>query len=318
MQSFTIAKISFRKIQKIADPQNYTSAKISCHLVTVFYLTPVTLTFSYPSDFFLFTFLPGIQRQGSDPLYRGGPCQKGHLFPAMTASGLPQNPQNPLNAANSARSTYQYTNAVPQCGSFNGGEWRVWEGKIRKYALQCTAAPTNGVVYLITGVSFVGITNANPPQPVQAPIIPFPPPPPNQPNPQVNPAAIDQPNSMWTIGKCVPQNGQPQSFAVIGNNVPTRAAMHTKNITEANLYTILQFDITTNGLKRSAVKEKLDLFPGIKNSVDVKLPETEYPPREEPEKPSSEGPSSPASSEKPQSPKPSSSKLPSPKPRKTG
>ena len=92
----------------------------------------------------------------------------------MTASGHPQNPQVPLNATNSARSTYQYTNAVPQCGSFNGGQWRSWEGRIRQYALQCTAAPLHGVLYLMTGVSFVGITSANPPQPVQAPIMQFP------------------------------------------------------------------------------------------------------------------------------------------------
>lgn len=256
----------------------------------------------------------GIQHQGSDPLYHGGPCHKGHLFPAMTASGLPQNPQNPLNAANSARSTYQYTNAVPQCGAFNSGQWRVWEGRIRQFALQCTAAPTNGVMYLITGVSFVGVTSptpaqpAQPPQPpqaVQVPITPFP----NQPNPPVNPAAaIDQPNSMWTMGECVAQNGQSQSFAVIGNNVPVKAAMHTQQIPVAQLMTIIQDDIRINGLKRGTVKVKLDLFPGIKNSKDVELPKTEYPP------PGNKEPSSETSSSSPQSPKPVSPKIPSSKP----
>jgi len=152
----------------------------------------------------------------------------------------------------------------------------------------------------MTGVSFVGITSANPPQPVQAPIMQFPQNPPAQNQP------IDQPNSMWTAGTCVPQNGQAQGFAVIGNNVANKAQMHTQEITQVQLYTIIQFDIVTNGLKRSAVKEKLNLFPGIKSSKDVKLPETEYPPSKEPEKPSSERPPSPASSEKPQSPKPSS------------
>ena len=238
----------------------------------------------------------------------------------MTASGLPQNPPNPqnpqnpqnppnpLNAANSARSTYQYTNAVPQCGSFNSGQWRVWEGRIRQFALQCTAAPTNGVMYIITGVSFVGVANPNPQQPpqaVQVPIIPFP----NQPNPPVNPAAaIDQPNAMWTMGQCVPQNGQAQSFAVIGNNVPVRAAMNTQQIPVAQLMTIIQDDIRINGLKRSTVKEELNLFPGIKNSKDVDLPETEYPPPENKE------PSTETSSSSPQNPKPASPKPANPKP----
>ena len=273
----------------------------------------------------------------------------------MTASGHPQNPPNPqnqpnqpnpLNAANSARSTYQYTNAVPQCGAFNSGQWRVYEGRIRQYALQCTTAPTNGIMYLITGVSFVGVTQpaqparpgqpAQPaqapqgPQAVQVPINPFP----NQPNPPVNPAAaIDQPNSIWTVGICVQQNGQNRSFAVIGNNVPVRAAMHTQQISTAQLMAIIQDDIRINGLKRSTVKKSLNLFPGITNSKDIELPKTEYPPPDnkepssetsipspqspEPANPNPANPKEPGS--KPASPKvpsskPSSQKLPSPKP----
>ena len=275
----------------------------------------------------------------------------------MTASGLPQNPPNPLNAANSARSTYQYTNSVPLCGAFNIEEWRDWEGRIRQFALQCTAAPTNGVMYLITGVSFVGVSQpAQPPQPslptqasqpsqapqspqaprasqlpqaphasqaVQVPILPFP----NQPNPPVNPdAAIDQPNLMWTMGNCVPKNGQPESFAVIGNNVAVKAAMQTQQIPTAQLMAIIQDDVRINGLKRSTVKKTLNLFPGITNSKDVKLPETEYPPEESKEpststpspqshKPASRKPASPKpASPKPASPKPASPKMPNPKP----
>ena len=166
----------------------------------------------------------------------------------MTASGLPQDPQNPLNAANSARSTYQYTNAAPQCKSFNMGRWRAWEGKIRTFALNCTSDFTNGVMYLITGVSFVGVTNPNPPQPPQAvpaPILPYP----NQPNPAVNPAAaIDQPNSFWTMGNCVPQNGQAMSFAVIANNVPVIAEIHAQQIPTAQLISIIETDKAINGL----------------------------------------------------------------------
>ena len=263
--------------------------------------------FPYSSEFSFFTFFTGIQHQGSDELYEGGPCNRGHLFSAMTASGLPQNPQSPLNAANSARSTYQYTNAVPQCKSFNMGQWRVWEGKIRTFALNCTAAYTNCVMYLITGVSFVGVTSPNPPQPPQAvpiPVLPFP----NQPNLPVNPAAeIDQPNSFWTVGNCVPQNGQAMSFAVIANNVPVIAAIHKQQIPTAQLMAIIETDITINGLKRSTVKEKLNLFPGITNSRDVDLPEQEYP------LPANKKPPGETSSSSPQSPKPASLKPASPK-----
>ena len=43
-QSVLIAKISFRKTQKIANPQKYTPAKISCHTVSkLFPLTKIPL-----------------------------------------------------------------------------------------------------------------------------------------------------------------------------------------------------------------------------------------------------------------------------------
>ena len=243
------------------------------------------------SFFFFFTFLSGILHQATDAIYVGQPCQRGPLFPAMTASGLPKTAQNPLNAANSARSTYQYTNAVPQCAAFDTSQWRVWEGRIRQYSVQCTAAPLNGVLHLITGVSFVGVTNANSTSPIAAPITTMPPSPsapnppnqlnppdpPNSTNPPINPAAIDKPNSIWTTGTCVPQNGTIKSFAVIGNNVQIPAGMITQQITQAQLEAIIQFDVSANGLKRGTVREKVNLFPGIIKSVDVKLPEDEYP-----------------------------------------
>ena len=248
--------------------------------------------------FLLFTFLQGIVHQGSNAIYAGQPCHKGHLYAAMTASGLPQNPPplapnvpNPMNAANSARSTYQYTNAVPQCGGFNRGQWRVFEGRIRQYEVQ-TCIPQTGMFYLITGVSVVAITNANPPQPAAVQISTIPPPVPNQP---LNPAAIFQPNSLWTAGKCVFPNGQSQSFPVIGNNVLNSAAMLTQEITQAQLLVILQFDIQTNGLKRDRVERvRVNLFPGLRSSAGpIRLPLDEYPPallREEDERGSSTKP----------------------------
>ena len=197
--------------------------------------------------------------QGSNNMYAGQPCHKGHLYAALTASG------NPANAANSHRSTYQYTNAVPQCGSFNTGQWRVWEGNIRAYAVQ-TCIPAGGVLYLITGISFVAIQNTNPPQPIAVPITAL-------------PGGIYKPSSMWTSGICLFPNGQSQSFAVIGNNVPNPPGMLTQATTQAQLELILGYDIQTNGLKRSSRIPRVKLFPGVRKSTPIKLPRDEYPPR---------------------------------------
>ena len=225
--------------------------------------------------------MQGIQHQGSNALYQGQGQQlhKGHLFAALTSSGLPQNALIAQNAANSRRSTYQYTNAVPQCAAFNTGQWRVWEGRIRTYAVNI-CIPALGTLYLITGASFVGITNTNPPQAVNVPITTLPPAPP------INPNAIDKPNSMWTAAICVPaQGGMSYSFAVIGNNVQNPVNMFTRQITVAQLEAILQADIAINGLKRNMegnvenMGENVELFPGINNSGNYKneLPEDKYP-----------------------------------------
>lgn len=206
---------------------------------------------------------PGIQTQGSNAIYAGQQYDKGHLFPAKTSS----------TTAASSRSTFQYTNAVPQRPAFNRGQWRVFESSIRQYALQCTGAPLNGQLYLITGASFVAIQGV-PALPVAALINQLPP-------VGANPA-IDIPNSMWTFGTCIPQNGIAQTFAVIGNN--QQQGMLTQKITEAQLTNILQFDVNTNNLKRSKVAEKVNLIPGVAKSVDIKLPpalKSEYRPDQE-------------------------------------
>lgn len=220
----------------------------------------------------------GIQHQGSNGIYAGQQMDRGHLFAALTSSGLPQIAPNGQNAANSARSTYQYTNAVPQSPAFNRGQWRIWEGRIRTYAVDI-CIPAQGTLYLITGASFVGITNASPPQAAQVPITTLPPQPLN------NPAAIDKPNSMWTAALCLPaQGGQSYSFAVIGNNVQNPAAMFTQQITVAQLEAILQADIGINGLKRK-MEEGVNLFPGINNfgNYNSELPKDKYPEPEEEE-----------------------------------
>ena len=189
-------------------------------------------------------------------MYQGQQCHRGHLYPAMTASG------NPANAANSVRSTYQYTNAVPQCAPFNTGLWSNFEGRIRNYAVQ-TCIPGNGELFLVTGSSFTAFQNT-PPQPVPAPIT------------QLVNGGIDRPNLLWTAGTCLYPGGQCDSFAVIGNNVP---ASLTQEITQAQLNVILQFDVQSNGLKRDKTRGEVKLFPGAARSCsNVQLPSEEYPP----------------------------------------
>jgi len=211
----------------------------------------------------------------------------------MTASG------NPANAANSAASTYQYTNAVPQCGSFNTGQWRVWEGNIRQYAVQ-TCIPAGGILYLVTGISFAAIQNTQPPQPIAVPTTQFAP-------------GIDKPNSMWTAGACLYPNGACDTFAVIGNNVPNPPGMLTQEITQAQLAVILQFDIATNGLKRDRSSRRAELFPGVRSCKGVRLPKEEYPPREKKPSKSQESGHKSSSSSSTQNPSSSGSKQ-SPKP----
>lgn len=140
-------------------------------------------------------------------------------------------------------------------------------------------------MYLVTGISFVAIqpTPQPPPgqlaapPPIAVPIVQFAP-------------GIDKPNSMWTAGSCLYPNGQCDTFAVIGNNVPNPPGMLTQEITQAHLNTILQFDIQSNGLKRDRSSRRAKVFPGIRRCRDARLPRKEYPPKgKKPPKPSSSG-----------------------------
>ncbi|KAJ7370291.1 DNA/RNA non-specific endonuclease [Desmophyllum pertusum] len=100
---------------------------------------------------------PGIQTQGSDAIYPSIPYDKGHLVPSHTYSSTQQR----------HRSTYTFTNAVPQRPTFNRGQWSQFEGRIRDYAEHtCIPPPVSGVLYLLTGSSFAHIVQQgnNPPQ----------------------------------------------------------------------------------------------------------------------------------------------------------
>ncbi|KAL9959743.1 hypothetical protein ACROYT_G033098 [Oculina patagonica] len=183
---------------------------------------------------------PGIKNQGNDEIYKGSGFDKGHLFASKTASF----------ELESSISTFTYTNAVPQHPGFNRGPWKAFEDKIRRFGVQCTGAPLNGVLYLITGVSFVKI-QANR-EPIKLLV------------------TIAIPNSMWTAGMCVSQDGNAHSFAVIGNNVQVKEETLTQQVTVAQLEAFLKIDVGYHGLKRSQV-QPVNLFPGIAKSVNVQL-----------------------------------------------
>ncbi len=170
---------------------------------------------------------------------------KGHLVPGATYS----------NTADSLRSTFVYTNAVPQRPTFNRGQWCQFERRIRVYAQQCTQGPRLGTLYLITGTAFGHIRN-NPQGMNPVPVA--------QLGPVGNSPAIDVPNSMWTAGCCVHPNGI-ESFAVIGNNLQNRNQILTQQIPVARLQGILGNDVNNLNIGGPNV----DLFPGNRACSNV-------------------------------------------------
>ncbi len=66
------------------------------------------------------------------------------------------------------------------------------------------------------------------------------------------------PNSMWTAGCCVRSNINPESFAVIGNNLQIRSQILTQQIPVARLQYILEDDVNNQNIGGPNV----NLFPG--------------------------------------------------------
>ena len=155
---------------------------------------------------------------------------KGYLVPAETYSF----------SISHLRSTFIYTNAVPQYGKFNSGQWAKYEHKIREYAKDvCCNDHNKGDLYLLTGISDIRIK-------IQGNLIKvvkglgLPKRMPKVPN-------IVIPNSMWTAGCCVRGQKVFGSFAVIGNNVPDKTKIDMTQLSVDDLQ-----DITGN----------VNLFPG--------------------------------------------------------
>lgn len=159
------------------------------------------------------------------------PCiHKGHLVPARTYSFTD----------NQIKSTFTYTNAVPQYASFNSGEWSDWEANIRAYAVN-TCSARKGDLYLLTGTSDIRITSTDPwPDNWKIGSV----------KTMLEDPKIVIPNSLWTAGCCVSDQGK-KHFALIGNNVPVKKDMLTTLLSLEHLQKLL-------GKNQHQIK----LFPG--------------------------------------------------------
>ena len=173
------------------------------------------------------------------------PCiHKGHLVPAETYS---------FSDAK-IRSTFVYTNAVPQYQTFNSGEWSKYEEKIRDYDEEC--AKNGGDLYLLTGISDRRILGKNEKGIPYGKLVGTPKRMPEDPK-------IVIPNSMWTAGCCVKIIDKNVlvigSFAVIGNNDPIKENIYMSKVTVKELEGI-------NGKGVIGFK----LFPGNDDCNDIK------------------------------------------------
>lgn len=139
----------------------------------------------------------------------------GHLLPAETYS---------FSDAHML-STFTYTNAVPQIGVFNSGQWVQYEKRTREYATS-TCSPKGGDLYLITGISEASIQSGpSGLEAIQGTLKLLKP----------SSDAIGIPKSMWTAGCCIsPSTGALGAFAVIGNNLQgkTKVLMSEVQMTE--------------------------------------------------------------------------------------
>ena len=162
-------------------------------------------------------------------------------------------------------STFTYTNAVPQCKSFNGGWWKRAENRIRRYAQHyCTQGQQPGTLYLITGTSLSRFDPQNFPHA-------------NYPMPDHQYYLNQQiwiPVSMWTAGCCVrPDNDHTESFAVIGNNRQNQApgpdGSLTRQVTVVNLQVFLRNDAIRNHFTNGGPNHapNVRLFPGNQNCL---------------------------------------------------
>ncbi|XP_028396932.1 uncharacterized protein LOC114520799 [Dendronephthya gigantea] len=188
---------------------------------------------------------PGITKQGTDAVYQTAgksTYDKGHLLPANIYSF----------SAEHVTSTFSYTNAVPQVGKFNKGEWKQYEGKILDFAIDICTQRSDAVLYLITGTTIeIRYEGNNTLTPM------------NKTLKGKSKVGIQVPGSMWTAGCCLAgaSTGKvsvTSNFAVIGGNL---GSLRMAELSVGALQNILIKDPPNKGVTAGAV----NLFPGNKD-----------------------------------------------------
>ncbi|XP_044165489.1 uncharacterized protein LOC114965455 [Acropora millepora] len=162
------------------------------------------------------------------------------------------------------KATYTLSNAVPQFQKFNSQQWGNQEAKIRNYAKN-TCANGDGTLYMLTGISDIGLKiPSGSVNPVQDTTI-------TQKCPEYTFTSggtshkLGTPRAVWSAGCCVwpttttpvppakkPRRQPVTSFAIMSNNHPDQSQLHLKQMSVADLETLL----TPSGAS------KVKLFPG--------------------------------------------------------
>ena len=156
------------------------------------------------------------------------------------------------------RSTFVYTNAVPQRPAFNSGQWSQYERLIRDYAVnRCTK--DDGTLYLLTGSSFMHWTPntynfkvINPNEALKLA---------NEDLPKI--PAITVPSSLWTAGCCVKGGTAVGNFAVFGNNAEDPSELYTSQMSMDTLQRAL-----TKDKARGETEDEVNLFPTFPGCMD--------------------------------------------------
>lgn len=153
--------------------------------------------------------------------------QKGHLLPFSIYSFH----------ENYGKSTFDYSNAVPQRADWNQGVWKSFEKAVKRYTQLTCGCRYRGTMYLLTGTSHFAYVKSSSKLIQVWPVFRL-----NKKITYTSPTdhikrSITIPNVMWTAGCCIgsdPQSGEEkvQSIAVIGNNHPTETFTTAITVTE--------------------------------------------------------------------------------------
>ncbi|CAB3984988.1 endonuclease domain-containing 1 -like, partial [Paramuricea clavata] len=180
-----------------------------------------------------------ISLQANDAMFdKQKSFHKGHLLPVGIYSFSEEH----------AKSTFTYTNAVPQYSTFNSGIWSNYEGYIRTYAKNKCGPNSGGDLYLITGVTMLARVGDHKVEKIVK-------------TSDYLKNKIRIPRSMWTVGCCVAAGGEVLgNFAVIGNNLKSKIRVQMTELKVKKLEAIILEDVQASPSGSSATS--IQLFPG--------------------------------------------------------